>query len=677
MKIGTRVVTGFGVVAACIALLSVVAVGAMSRLHQGTATIYADRVVPLQQLKLVADAYAVSIVDNAHKVRAGTVSFADGATTITRARALIDSAWTAYTQTSLTDEEKQLIADVERATSPANAAADKLLAILAARDQAALVRFAEHELYPAIDPVSEKVSALIDLQVRVAGAQFSASAATYTWVVAIIGTLAVVIVLASLAVGGWTARYLSRGVATLLERLRTLREQQLPAVRRGADAMARGDLTQAIRVSAATTPVSTQDELGALDAALNDVLHEVVETGAAAERSRATLAALVEQGDALVAAARRGHLSHRADVTAFAGAYQSLAQGLNDTLSTVAAPLVEASQVLQRVAARDLTARVTRVDAGDFQQLNDALNEAVGQLATALDDVQQATSQVSDAAGQVAQGSQSLAEGSSDQAAAVQEVATALQALDGRTRENAAHADEARATMADTLRGTRDGVTCMTSLASAMEEMRASADATAKILQTIEAVAFQTNLLALNAAVEAARAGDAGRGFAVVAEEVRALALRSAESARQTADLTERSLSSSARGVALSGEMQQQLTAIRAQAERAGTAIDAIAQSSQEQREQVGEINRAIDRINVVTQGVAANAEESSAAAEELSSQAAVMQELIGQFTISSAVMTAAPARARATSLPRRAVAPARHAPAHAFTDDDEVLAVF
>jgi methyl-accepting chemotaxis protein len=665
LRIGTRVFAGFSTVAGLIAILSIVVVAAMTRINRSTNTIYADRVVPLQQLKIVADAYAVSIVDNAHKVRAGTVSYADGAATIRKARTVIDSAWTAYTSTSLTEEEQRLIAEVQRAKSTANTATDRLLSVLAAEDAAALVRFAERELYPAIDPVSDRVSELIALQVKVAGSEYAASATTFVWVRGIVIGLAVAIVLLSVGVGRWTARYLSTGVQGLLARLQSMREHQLDSVRTGADAIARGELGSSVHVDAATVVVSRHDELGALDEALNAVALAVSETGAATERSRVTLDVLVREGAALVDAAREGRLSHRSDAARFSGAYHDLAQGLNDTLSAVAAPMHSASTVLQRVASRDLTARVTREDAGDFHLLNQAINDAVSQLAVAMTDVAAATEQVSDASAQVATSSQSLADGASTQAGAVQDVATSLKALDDRTRTNAVSADQARAAMSETLDGARTGVARMQALAEAMEEMRTTADATARILKTIEDVAFQTNLLALNAAVEAARAGEAGRGFAVVAEEVRALALRSAESARQTADLTTRSLSSSARGVALGSEMQRQLETIRTKAEHVDSAIAAIARASVEQSAGVGQINAAIEKISSVTQATAANAEESSATAEELSSQAAVMLELARQFTLQAGGARATVSRAVPATASRN------------YSDDDALLAVF
>jgi methyl-accepting chemotaxis protein len=669
LKIGTRVLGGFALVAGLIVALSVVVVAAMARLNSGTTTIFADRVVPLEQLKIVADAYAVSIVDNAHKVRAGTVSFSDGAATIRKARVVIDSAWGAYTATSLTPEEKRLIAEVEQTKRVANAATDRLLTILAARDAAALVQFAERELYPAIDPVSDRVSALISLQVKVASQEYARATSTFERVRALVIGVALVIVLVSLLLGRWTARYLSSGVQALLERLSGMREQQLAAMRQGADAIARGELATPITIQATQVAITSHDELGALHEALNAVAGAVTETGNAVERSRTTLGGLVDEGAALVQAAREGRLAHRASADRFSGAYRTLAQGLNDTLSAVAAPLQSASTVLQRVAARDLSARVTRQDHGDFHELNQALNGAVSQLADALAEVASATEQVSDASAQVAHGSQALADGASTQAGAVQDVAHSLKSLDEQSRANAASADDAQRAMRETLDDTRQGVTRMQSLAEAMEEMRSTADATGRILKTIEDVAFQTNLLALNAAVEAARAGEAGRGFAVVAEEVRALALRSAESARQTADLTTRSLSSSARGVALSGEMQQQLESIRARAERVDAAIGDIARASVEQTAVVRQVNGAIEQISSVTQATAANAEESSATAEELSSQAAVMLELARQFTLRAPAVPAATMRTPGPSRPPRQPA--------APQVEDEMMALF
>ena len=200
----------------------------------------------------------------------------------------------------------------------------------------------------------------------------------------------------------------------------------------------------------------------------------------------------------------------------------------------------------------------------------------------ALADIELVTIQVSTAAAQVSAGSQSLADGSNSAAVTLQEISGRLQELDTRTRESASNADRALGSMEQTRASTKEGVERMADLSTAIAEIRASAEGTAKILRTIEEIAFQTNLLALNAAVEAARAGDAGRGFAVVADEVRALALRSAESARQTAGLIDRSLESSARGVALNEQVRSQLGAVNDQVDEVGFAMAEIAAAAEE-----------------------------------------------------------------------------------------------
>jgi methyl-accepting chemotaxis protein len=188
----------------------------------------------------------------------------------------------------------------------------------------------------------------------------------------------------------------------------------------------------------------------------------------------------------------------------------------------------------------------------------------------------------------------------------------------------------------------------MTKLSDAMSEIRASADQTARIIKTIDEIAFQTNLLALNAAVEAARAGDAGRGFAVVAEEVRALALRSAEASRTTSGLLEHSKHSAERGAALSTEVSAQIESLRTRITQVGSVMDQIADASTQQREGVQQITTAVAQVNGVTQQVAANAEESASAAQELASQADRQFELVSSFTLDAGGARAAgPARRR------------------------------
>jgi methyl-accepting chemotaxis protein len=181
----------------------------------------------------------------------------------------------------------------------------------------------------------------------------------------------------------------------------------------------------------------------------------------------------------------------------------------------------------------------------------------------------------------------------------------------------------------------------MQKLSAAMDAIKKSADATAKIVKTIDEIAFQTNLLALNAAVEAARAGDAGKGFAVVAEEVRNLAMRSAEAAKNTANLIEESVRNADGGVQINEDVSRNLQEIRDQIKKVSDVMAEIAAASEQQSQGVDQITTAVEQMNTVTQQTAANAEESASAAQELSAQAEEMLGMVSHFKLTNSGETA------------------------------------
>ncbi|GLC23569.1 methyl-accepting chemotaxis protein [Roseisolibacter agri] len=345
----------------------------------------------------------------------------------------------------------------------------------------------------------------------------------------------------------------------------------------------------------------------------------------------------------LIDGARAGDLSVRGESARFDGVYRELVAGINDTVGAVAAPTRETIAVLQRVAECDLTARLDGDYTGDFATLRTALHGALDQLGTALDGVRTTAGQVAVASAQIAGGSQALASGASEQAASLEEVTARLLELRRSADVNAEQATAASAVAADTRTSAAASVSAMTGLTDAMALIGASARETATVLRTIDEIAFQTNLLALNAAVEAARAGDAGRGFAVVAEEVRALALRSAEAARRTGDLVAQNEARVHLGTQASDEVVGHLRSIDGCAARLAIVLDAVTEASTRQQGDVMDIGAAVEQLNGATQQTAATAEQSAAAAEELDAQARVLRDAVDAFVLDAAAPSDAP----------------------------------
>jgi methyl-accepting chemotaxis protein len=378
-----------------------------------------------------------------------------------------------------------------------------------------------------------------------------------------------------------------------------------------AEGVAKGDLSTEI------VPRSDQDILA----------HQML-------RAMETLRGVISETGRQIEAAQSGDLSARGDASRFEGVYGELVGGLNDVLDSVSGPLEGAGDVLSRVAARDLTARMEGQFTGDYENIKTALNTAVQNLDEAMSEVHAASEQVSAASGEISAGSQSLADGASDQASSLEEVSASLREMSSMAQQNTANAREARGISEAASEATRSGVDAMRRLSESMENIKSSAYSTADIVKTIDEIAFQTNLLALNAAVEAARAGDAGKGFAVVAEEVRNLAMRSAEAAKGTASLIEESVANADKGVQINEEVVVHLGEIEDGVDRVREVMGEIATASEQQGESIHQINSAVESMNGGTQSTAASAGESASAAEELTAQASRVRELVGEFDV-------------------------------------------
>jgi methyl-accepting chemotaxis protein len=249
-------------------------------------------------------------------------------------------------------------------------------------------------------------------------------------------------------------------------------------------------------------------------------------------------------------------------------------------------------------------------------------------IQNAVDQMGEASNQIASASSEVASASQSLAEGSSEQAAAIEETSSSLEEMSSMTKQNAGNASQADSLMKHANEVVQKANSSMASLTSSMREISAASEETSKIIKTIDEIAFQTNLLALNAAVEAARAGEAGAGFAVVAEEVRNLAMRSADAAKNTSGLIEGTVKKIKDGSDLVTKTNEAFAEVAVSSSKVGELVGEIAAASQEQAQGIDQINKAVAEMDKVTQQTAASAEESASASEEMNAQAQQMRHI-------------------------------------------------
>ena len=458
-------------------------------------------------------------------------------------------------------------------------------------------------------------------------------------------------VLVVAAVGFWRARRMGRVLRAVAARAQEVRAHALAPLAAAGAALADGDLSHQVHIAVAPLGLRRVDEIGVLAASIDGIVDESRGTAEAFASAVGTLGRVIGEVRRIIGAVEEGTLTVRGDAATLHGAYRDIVTGTNHMLDAVAAPYGEASAVLQRLADRDLTARMRGAYAGEHAALQGALNAAAEHLEAALQEVSTSAAGVRHAAACIAESSSALVGGTAEQAELLTQVSTRLTDVAEQARATAGWAVDAHASSGAARAGADAGRADLARLGAAVEAIRAAADASSRIVQTIDEIAFQTNLLALNAAVEAARAGDAGRGFAVVAEEVRALAGRSADAAKQTAALLDRSREQTLSGVAVAKDVRSRVDDIVAHVDRVAERIAAISQASAAQADGIAQLAASPERVTRVTHENADRAGESAMAAAELDAQAAALSALVSGFR-TGAPDCVAPARSQ------------RHAPA-------------
>ena len=565
----------------------------LNAMSASMSTIVVDRLVPAASLKKVGDLYAVNIVDTAHKVRSGALSWEEGHKLNADALATIQTIWDAYTATYLTDEERDLVRQMTAEMQKQAASINDLLAIMLAKDKAALDSYVETRLYPTIDPIGTYVAALIDLQIRVGNEEFATATARKNVNLLMLAIFGAVALVAS-AFSFWI---IVAGVS-----------RPLHAITRIMQTLAGG-------VTDFEVPFRTRkDEIGNIAGAVeifrqSAIEKHTLEVEAEAARFQAEADRIQLQEDAEAAAQTR-----------LRAATTGLAAGL------------------RRLSAGDLNFELNEPFAPDFEELRGDLNSAVGQLGEALRAVAQSVDEMDTGTREISVGADSLSKRTEQQAASLEETAAALDEITVNVSNSTRRAEEARVVATQANSSATHSGEVVANAVDAMQRIEQSSRQISNIIGVIDEIAFQTNLLALNAGVEAARAGDAGKGFAVVAQEVRELAQRSAQAAREIKELIRNSEAEVRNGVKLVSETGEALQSIGGYVVTINQHMEAIALSAREQSVGLTEINTAVNQMDQTTQQNAAMVEQTNAASATLVEQANRLRRLISGFTLGQPV---------------------------------------
>ncbi|MBY4630986.1 HAMP domain-containing methyl-accepting chemotaxis protein [Rhizobium croatiense] len=544
----------------------------------------------LQKMKFAYANHIMSISDEAIASAEKQVSFQ---------KQELGNAIEAYRALISSSREKQLLDLIQKGAAEYAKAAEPMLERSRRNDNDAAKVIFYQNMEPIVENVEKEAGELLSINVSGSDASYESSKSTYSTI--LWSTWALVALVLTVVVGAiaYVAIQISRPIKTITSSMTGL---------------AAGDTDSAIPYA------DRRDEIGSMAGAV-EVFRQTALAKIKADEDMENNRSLTE-----TERQRREQIDH-ARAAAMAKATHGLAASL------------------KRVASGDLTIQISEPFDADFEALRNDFNSAVAQLCRTLGKVAGSTVNIDAGSSEIANSANDLAKRTEQQAAALEQTAAALDEITANVASSSKRADEARNVATQANASATNSSEIVRQTVQAMSRIEQSSNQISSIIGVIDEIAFQTNLLALNAGVEAARAGEAGKGFAVVAQEVRELAQRSAQAAKEIKALIQTSSGEVATGVDLVSKTGDALRQIGELVVAMNQHVDAIAVSSREQSLGLAEINTAVNSLDQTTQQNAAMVEEASAASAALANESAALQELISQFNVS------APATERAYAL--------------------------
>jgi len=660
-------------------------------------------VVPTGDLKIVADMYAVNIVDTTHKLAYGGLTWTEARDSVSAATSQIREAWDRFQTSFQTDAEPGDAALVEKAKAEmakADESIARLTAIIAAGDAAALEVFRTTEMYPVIDPISGTISELVSAKLEGAVTDINEFDALEFWLkIAMWGgfAFAVFMVLAAFwtTVGKVTTpisqitsamRRIAGGdngvdipganradeIGTMAKALQTFKQNALEAAGK-LTAISKSQAVIEFKIDG-TILDANENFCRTVGYSLDEIRGQhhsmFVDRDFARSNDYRAFWERLARGEFVSDKFRRIGKGGReiwiqasynpilgpdnrpfkvvkfaADITAVEherAANEAMRAKAAEAQSVVVRGLADG---LSKLSEGDLTFRVQTAFPAEYEKLRADFNGAMEQLGRAMSDIAHNAQGIQTGAGEMSQASDDLSRRTEQQAATLEQTAAALDEVTATVKKTASGAAEANTLVNETRANAEHSGDVVRAAVGAMGQIEGSSKQISQIIGVIDEIAFQTNLLALNAGVEAARAGDAGRGFAVVASEVRALAQRSADAAKEIKQLISASSSQVESGVKLVGETGEALKRIGERVGQVSLLVKEIAASAQEQATALSEVNTAVNQMDQVTQQNAAMVEQSTAACHNLARESEELTRLVAKFRVGGASAPAATSR--------------------------------
>ena len=569
---------------AVIALVGLMILGVMSivqlkKVNAGLETVYNDRVVPLEQLKIIADEYAVNIVDTTHQVRNNNISFEKCIANISSAEKKIQTQWQSYISTTLTKEEQKLATEAERLMKIGTEVAKKIKEACKNKDLEVIAAITIQELYPKIDPIGEKISALIALQLEVAKQETDLAFEIYNTskimtISTIIIALIIIIFLAFLIISDIT--------------------KKLSIFKNGLDSF----FSYLNRESSSSEKINitSNDEFGQMAKIVNK---NIEKTQKSIEEDRN----LIDETISVLGEFEQGDLCQRLNLNVNNPALMELKTVLNKMADNLENNIDNILNILEQYSNYNYLNKIPTKDLKEhLLKLSTGVNDLGSSITSMLVENKSNGLTLDESSNILLENVDKLNDSSTEAASSLEETAAALEEITSNIRHNTENIAKMAQFSTEVTKSATEGEDLASHTTNAMEDINTQVTSINDAITVIDQIAFQTNILSLNAAVEAATAGEAGKGFAVVAQEVRNLANRSAEAAKEIKALVENATVKANEGKNIASNMIQGYKLLNENISHTTGLIADIENASKEQLLGIEQINDAVNQLDQQTQ---------------------------------------------------------------------------